>query len=377
LSKPSPLILITYLLILGTGIGNLYVSSIPSYANYIFVLFLYIWVMQIRTAWVPQGWRTIFLLVEIALSAWLYYTYGGLMFCLFNATLLSSYNHPVPARSLMILLQLLAVNWISITVHPDWIWSVNLFYLSFAALLYYMHTSAEEKQGIQKVYDQLRKKHYELEEARTHLIHYAQKIEQLAQLEERNRISRELHDNLGHQLIRVKMMMDAIIEVAPSEPEKGFQMIEQVRDQLASSMDNMRSTVRKIKPSEQEEFQSLPKLIEDFAATCGVQVHFKLSGIPHSLLPSEEYILYRNAQEAMTNAVRHGKATQVNIELVIEPEEVKFHITNNGSVPDSVPQSGLGFNGMAERVQWAGGTVQFKIEDKFTVTTVLPRRKTS
>jgi two-component system NarL family sensor kinase len=377
LNKPSPYSLITYFIILAAGIGSLFVNAPSNYAAYIFGLLLYIWIMQVRTGWVPQRLRTIILLVETAAAAALYHSYGGLLFSLFGAMLLSSYNHPVPARFMLILLQAGLMNWISLNLFPEWIGPSNLFYFTLAGLLYYMHHSTEEKQEIQKVYDQLRKKHYELEEARAHLIRYAQQVEQLAQLEERNRISRDLHDNLGHQLIRVKMMMDAIIEITPSQPAKALKMVEQVRDQLASSMDNLRSTVRRIKPSSQNQHYSLPKLIEDFALTCGVKVEFQLLGLPHSLLPSEEYILYRNAQEAMTNAVRHGKATQVWITLEIENDQIKFLVRNNGSLSDLSPQRGLGLEGMEERVQWVGGSIEVQCAEQFSVLTLLPRRQTS
>ncbi|MFD2881148.1 histidine kinase [Paenibacillus rhizoplanae] len=60
------------------------------------------------------------------------------------------------------------------------------------------------------------------------------------------RIARQLHDDIGHRLIRVKMMTEAAIHTLPAAPETGLQMMNQIRDQLSGSMDDMRAALKRI-----------------------------------------------------------------------------------------------------------------------------------
>ena len=85
----------------------------------------------------------------------------------------------------------------------------NLIFLALTLLLLQMLRTEQNKEEVELLYDQLRRQHYELDEARIQLMDYARKVENIAQTDERNRISRDIHDELGHKLIRLKMMMEA------------------------------------------------------------------------------------------------------------------------------------------------------------------------
>src|SRR5690554_3922545 len=152
-----------------------------------------------------------------------------------------------------------------------WIVS-NILIISFVLLLHYVHTMTSRNVLIAQLNDQLRQKHYELDAARERLVEYSREVQQIAQIEERNRISHEIHDDLGHKLIRLKMMLEAIVTIMPSQPAKGMEMIVQVRDQLMESTETLRRTLRKMKPTEQTTNNySLNHLMDDFAKSCGVQ----------------------------------------------------------------------------------------------------------
>jgi two-component system NarL family sensor kinase len=85
-----------------------------------------------------------------------------------------------------------------------------------------------------------------------------------------------------------------------------------------------------------------------------------------------ELILFKNAQEAITNAVRHGQATTVDVTLLYQANDVSLTIANDGLLPDKPLTSGLGLLGMKERAALLGGKLEWEQNGKFAVTTILP-----
>ncbi|WP_436756410.1 sensor histidine kinase, partial [Streptomyces sp. URMC 124] len=87
-------------------------------------------------------------------------------------------------------------------------------------------------------------------------------------------------------------------------------------------------------------------------------------------------VLYKNAREAITNALRHGGATHVRIFLHYGEDEVRMEVSNNGKVPEPADgpdlgqgKQGIGFSGMLERTKVVGGTLMVQQSAPFTVIT--------
>lgn len=200
-----------------------------------------------------------------------------------------------------------------------------------------------------------------------------------AQAEERIRIARQLHDDIGHRLIRVKMMTEAAIHTLPAAPETGLQMMNQIRDQLSGSMDDMRAALKQINPTPQSEgAYALDRLLEEVGRDTGIATSYTVQGIPYPLYPSLQVVLYTNAREAITNALRHGQASSVWVEITYTEHEVRMETGNNGKLPEAEPlsrlpgSSGMGMKGMSERCSMVGGTLELRLEPQFTVVTRLP-----
>lgn len=229
------------------------------------------------------------------------------------------------------------------------------------------------------LYDELRKKHFELEEARSRLLQFTSQVEAAAQAEERVRIARRLHDDIGHRLIRVKMMTEAAIHTLPAAPGEGLQMMNQIRDQLAASMDDMRSALKRINYTPQlEGAYALDRLLEEVGRDTGIATSYTVSGVPYPLYPSLQVVLYANAREAVTNALKHGQASSVWVKVTYAEHEVRMEAGNNGRLPEADPQdqlpgsSGMGLKGMSERCTMVGGTLELRLKPQFTVITRLP-----
>lgn len=316
--------------------------------------------------------------LQILYAAWFCRTYGGLTDIAAVSPVFLYFQLPqTRARSRWILLafHLAAINFALQGQPQSWIAVCNIFLFITAFLLAMLGHAEQKKETAELHYDALRKKHYELDETRNRLVLFTKQVEGAAQAEERNRISRQLHDDVGHRLIRAKMMMEAALQVIPEDQEKGMTMLRQIRDQLTSGLDEMRAAVRRMKPSEAPAgIHSLSRMLEEVGRETGIRTGLTVEGNPYPLYPSQEMIMYKNAREAITNALKHGHPASVTIVISYREQEIWMAVSNDGVPPASLPveNAGLGLAGMRERCVLAGGRLEIALEPVFTITTKLP-----
>lgn len=355
-------------------IFTIYLTKVVSYDKYIFYTLALIILVRLRGKWVPIRYQSALFLVEICYIAWLFMHYNGIIFVVFCSSLISLFQlQYLRSRNLWIVFTAILMNYTAATESLTVLLFANILFFATAFFLIYAQHMSVGREELQSLYDELKRKHYELDEARERLLDYAKIVESSAQIEERNRISHDIHDDLGHKLIRLKMMMEAIIQILPQQQEKGMQMIHQVRDQLTESMETLRLTLRRMKPDETVSHSfSIDKLVEDLSQDNHIQASYEISGIPYPLYPSCEIVIYRNAQEAITNAIRHGKATEISIRLHYEPKQITLQVSNNGLIPAKITQKGIGLSGMEERTYVLGGKLRFEYSVPFTVSTIIP-----
>ncbi|MDT0126167.1 histidine kinase [Paenibacillus sp. RRE4] len=270
--------------------------------------------------------------------------------------------------------QMNTISWFSDSVKINI--GVNLLLCMTAALSWQGAKAANGRKQLEHVYDELRHKHYELQETRAQLLSFSKQLEDAAQAEERIRISRQLHDDIGHRLIRTKMMSEAALLTLPLNNEQGTEMVKQIRDQLAASMDDMRNTLHKLRPDfHASDAYALDRLLEEVGRDTGIQTHYEIIGQPHTLYPSTQIVLFKNAKEAVTNAIKHGKATSIRLQLAFGQQEIRMSISNDGSTHsllDTSVTTGLGHEGMRQRTQFIGGTIEVQSVAPYTVITRIP-----
>ena len=245
--------------------------------------------------------------------------------------------------------------------------SVLVLWTTNAALLYAVNQFENKHHQVEELYEELALKNEELERTRRRILDHASQIEQYAQAEERNRIAKDIHDDLGHRLIRVKMMSEAAIKLFDSDVNRARGIVEQIRDQLQNSMERMRITVRKLIASDEEVARryALDRIVAESAKELGIAISFQVLGMPRPLYPSIELILFKNAQEAITNAVRHGKASAITVELKFLTDNIVLKISNNGALPKEPIVAGLGMRGMRDRIAIPGESLNGSKQSSF------------
>lgn len=271
------------------------------------------------------------------------------------------------------------------TSEPMIMLNANLAFVLTAALLLMLEKSERKRLEHTLHYDELRRQHFELDEARERITSFAARIEAEAQDEERVRIARKLHDDIGHRLIRIKMMMEAALRILPSERERATTMLEQIREQLTASMEEIRLSVKKVSPTSQAEREyALDRLLEETGQEASIETSFSTQGIPYALYPSYRVALYQNAREALTNALRHGQPDWIQMTLVYATDSITMNICNGKNelihssschdMPQMELRSGMGIQGMKERTRLLGGELMIEPGPPFIVSTQLPIR---
>ena len=218
----------------------------------------------------------------------------------------------------------------------------------------------------------------DLQAAHRQLQEYAAQVEELAVSRERDRLSRDLHDTLGHRLTVSIVQLEGAERLIAAAPERASQMVNSVRQQLNEGLTEVRRTVGMLRPPVAADL-SLPKALHELAIEFenATQLPIRVT-MPDSLPPfSEAYrlALYRAAQEALTNVQRHAKASEASLTMDLSADALTLRVRDNGiGLTDEADRQGLGLRGMRERIIQLGGSVELRSAsgDGTTVLIQLP-----
>ncbi len=186
-----------------------------------------------------------------------------------------------------------------------------------------------------------------------------QKAEELAVLGERNRLARDLHDAVTQTLFSASLIAEALPEVWKTDKDEGRRMLGELRQLSRGALAEMRSLLMELRPAALEDARLedlLRQLGEAAAGRSGMRVEVKIR--TEIALPREVRIgFYRIAQEGLNNAVRHSRASEINLELDVQLKrdsriEAILRLVDNGVGYDTRPAGQhFGLNNMEERAK--------------------------
>jgi len=183
---------------------------------------------------------------------------------------------------------------------------------------------------------------------------------QVAVVAERNRLARDIHDTLAHGLTGVIVQLEAAKDALSRGLEEDLDMhLERAGNLAREGLNEARRSVYALRPlglGKKNLLKTLERLIQDLTAGTTMTATFGFEGGSRTLPVEWEDNLVRIAQEALTNALRHGRATEFRSKLIFGSEEIRFEIHDNGSGFDSTINSdGFGLLGMRERIASMNG----------------------
>jgi signal transduction histidine kinase len=179
------------------------------------------------------------------------------------------------------------------------------------------------------------------------------------QEEERRHLARELHDEIGQALTAAKINLQAALEEPDHAKAKRIHETTAILERL---LGQVRQISLNLRPSTLDDLGLVPalrSLLDEQGRLASVAVRFSAKNMPENLDPEIQTTCFRIAQEAITNAVRHARSTQIRFDLSHENGNLRLQIRDNGTGFDAESAQaqtiGLGLVGMKERAALVGG----------------------
>lgn len=199
-----------------------------------------------------------------------------------------------------------------------------------------------------------------LSDANKRLREYANRIEQNAILEERNRLAREIHDGLGHYLTAVNIQLKAAQAIVAQDPDEAARAVNKAQVLTEEALADVRRSVSALRTDQpvSQKASQVVRILADSASNDELAVTCTINGDEPDLPPHVVFTLYRIVQEALTNVQKHANATQASIELNYQPDRLTLTVADNGAGMDLSDQPAgehFGLVGLRERVRLMGG----------------------
>ena len=191
---------------------------------------------------------------------------------------------------------------------------------------------------------------------------------QAAILKERTRMARDIHDNLAQGFTGVIVQMEAADEaLLDDDPENAARHIRRAGDLARESLGEARRSVHALRPQALEKAgfaDALKAIIQNTTAGTSLRAEFQLKGEPRELSSDVEENLLHIGQEALTNAMKHARASRFQAQLSFDSESVRLELSDNGDgfVVEKANGGGIGLIGMKERAEQIGATLIFSSE---------------
>lgn len=230
---------------------------------------------------------------------------------------------------------------------------------------------------IKRLTDQQETNLQRLSEFNLSLQSYARRADEQSAERERRRISREIHDISGYIFTNLIAMMDATMSLGPdADISRVHATLMTARKQAQEGLRETRTALRRLRevdPYGDKGLRMIYKIAGVFQQVTGTRVELSFGNLPLSFDTELNRSLYRIVQESLTNAIRHGKATEVGMQFWIHEEHLIITIHDNGAGAKEITK-GIGLAGMEERLKEMGGSIKAgnAPEGGFTLTIRIP-----
>ena len=198
------------------------------------------------------------------------------------------------------------------------------------------------------------------EAQRQAILHLENELAALARAEERNRLSRDIHDGLGGTLSGLIIQAEYLLTLTKSDDPLRPEIVE-----LKSSGEEAIDEVRRALSMMRNEFELVPQLenaCQTFATRSRLPVNLDINGIPPALTEEQQLSIFRILQESLTNIMKHAQAQQVDVEVIFAPSGLVMRIKDNGKgfAPDQKLKMHYGLQNMRERARKIRGVVDIQ-----------------
>lgn len=236
-------------------------------------------------------------------------------------------------------------------------------------LLNYIIYSTNEKRNIE---EELRM----ADKVNADLKSYVTLAEENAELRERKRISREIHDTLGHALTGIAAGIDVVMVLIDIDKNGAKKQLENISKVVREGIIDVRNSLNKLSPEALKEGTlqgSLEKMIQNYTDVSKINVKLCYQWGDADFEKTTEDVIFRIIEESITNSLRHGHAKNVSVILSQDESNYRVVIQDDGTGASEF-KYGFGLTQMSERIAIIGGKVSYDGKDGFKTTIEFKRR---
>lgn len=198
--------------------------------------------------------------------------------------------------------------------------------------------------------------------------------EKFGEKNERKRLARELHDTIGHALAGMAVGVDACITMIDKNPQLAKAQLKVISKAIRKGMKDVRNSLNKMRPDFLQQYrlkEAIEKMKEEISDVTDLKINLNYQIDEIGFDTKIEDILFRVIQESITNSIRHGLATVVDIDIYKENNLLCLKIKDNGKGCKAI-NYGFGLKQMVERVSQIRGDINFYSENGFTTEIKIP-----
>ncbi|NLZ49129.1 MAG: sensor histidine kinase [Clostridiales bacterium] len=192
----------------------------------------------------------------------------------------------------------------------------------------------------------------------------------LATLTERNRIARDIHDNVGHLLSRSILQIGALL--ATNKDELTRKSLIEIKNTLSEAMNSIRASVHNLHEKSIDLYSEIQKLVDNFTF-CSIKFNYDLESQPEKNI---KYCFIAVIKEALSNIIKHSNATEVSILLREHPALFQLVVQDNGSNASYKMDNGIGLKNIMDRVATINGNININTYHGFKIFISVPKNNT-
>lgn len=208
-----------------------------------------------------------------------------------------------------------------------------------------------------------------MDRANLELKSYIEVAEENAEIRERKRISREIHDTLGHALTGISAGIDAVLVLVDMDKESAKKQLHNLSEIVRQGIVDVRRSLNKMRPGALEELTlkaSLQALIKPYTKIANLTIDLDYQWGEVDFEKTTEIVIFRAIEEAITNSIRHGQAQHIWLKLTHDETHYYVAISDNGRGCQNIKYS-FGLTQMQERLATIGGKVSYQGDDGFKI----------
>lgn len=226
-------------------------------------------------------------------------------------------------------------------------------YFAIASIAYSSIIVRREKEEVSKLNEKLKQANIKLQQN-------VFEIEELTASKERTMMAQELHDSLGHSLMALAMHLEFAENICDMNPDKVKEVIIKSQEIAKSSITSLREAVDLLKEDREiKDFnESIKTIIDNFHILNNIKINYSADKNFNNLSSVIKSSMYKTIKEFITNSIKHGRASEINIKIIREKNSIRLILTDDGIGCNKIIKSN-GLLGIDNRIMSLNGVVKY------------------